>query len=58
MKYRSGIMGDGSETDATANVEKCNMQQESQNLSPEDFLERVRNVEKILENCRKSLRGS
>ena len=34
-----------------------NVPRKYETLSPEVFLERVRNADRILENCRKSLKG-
>lgn len=57
MHHRTGIGDDIplGETNAFLHVDSKNMRPKYETLSPEAFLERIRNADRILENCRRDL---
>jgi hypothetical protein len=56
MNYKSKITDDSSTKDADDEFAAA-MLNKYAIMTPEDFLERARNADRILENCRKSMRG-
>ena len=59
MNHRSGNIDNISLecNDAALCVGMRNTQHKYETLTPEDFLERAKNADRILENCRKALHG-
>ena len=59
MNHAPGISDNDllEEGNALFNPDAKGVRQKYETLSPEVFLERVRNADRILENCRKSLKG-
>jgi len=57
MNHKSGISGDMSfdEVNDLLRVEMKSARRKYEAVPPEDFLELVRNADRILENCRKDL---